>query len=161
MQGSAAIWGSLEAKLAGSVSFGWGNRLSLSTHAGISGNDPFGPAFGVGGTGGPYRLRGVPSNALQGNEVLTASLELSQSLFAIQTRLAFMPFVPVFIDDLWITGFGDAGFTSRGSRFGVGAQLGLSFELLFPLTVSAGLAYGIGESAPVFVFQFGIPAIRF
>jgi Tol biopolymer transport system component len=166
VQGSGATWGSLEASLAGNVSFGWGNRLSLSTHAGISGNDPLGAAFGVGGTNGPYRVRGVPSNALRGNEVLTASLEASQSLLAIQTRLAFVPFVPVFIDDLWITGFADAGwvsqgFTAQGSRFGVGAQLGLSFELLFPLTVSAGLGYGIGESAPVFVFQFGVPAIRF
>jgi Tol biopolymer transport system component len=160
IEASGATWGSLEANLAGSVSFGWGNRLSLSTRAGISGNDPLGRAFSVGGTGGPYRVRGIAANAMRGNEVVTANLELSQSLLAIETRLAFMPFVPVFIDDLWITGFTDAGFTTQGSRFGVGAQLGLSFEVVVPLTISAGLGYGIGESAPVFVFQFGIPAIR-
>ena len=115
---------------------------------------------GIGGNG-PYRVRGIPSNAIRGNEILTANLELSQSLLDIETRPSFVPFVPVFIDDLWITGFTDAGFTAQGSRFSVGAQLGLSFEVIVPLTLSAGLGYGIGESAPVFLFSFGVPAIRF
>ena len=115
---------------------------------------------GIGGNG-PYRVRGIASDALKGNEFITANLELLQALLAIESRLSFMPFVPVFIDDLWISGFTDAGFTAQGSRFSLGAQLGLSFEVVVPLIINDGLGYGIGESAPVFLFSFGVPAVRF
>lgn len=136
-----------------------GTRLALGW-SDVEGN------FGLGGTRGTFMVRGQPRGVLRGSQILAGSLEYRFPLLSIEKGWGLKP---IFLDDIRGTIFVDAGIageklTTPPSLDDVKVGYGVELQVLFTTGFTGrralrfGVAYGVGQTEPVFYFSFGSAA---
>jgi Tol biopolymer transport system component len=136
-------------QLAFQMSVGWSDIATESEKA----------AFKLGGSSGPFLLRGFPRNTIQGKLAIASSIEYRFRLLDINRTVGYWP---VFIDDLTARAFVDKGMAGdvldlAQIKLGFGAELRLTTVVGYfsSLAFRVGLGQGLGEKSPVFYFDIG------
>jgi hypothetical protein len=182
------LWHDLTASLSGSLAYdvetsGWSREAVLdvrdSVHVPII--DERGPHrlaakltlgwsdvpenFRLGGDRGLFLVRGQPRGVAEGSQILAASLEYRYPIVSIERGWGLRP---LFLDDFRGAAFVDAGSTAEDLLRSTvdDIKLGFGFELQISLTtgytvrqtVRLGVAYGLGQTAPVYYLGIGSAA---
>jgi Tol biopolymer transport system component len=115
--------------------------------------------YSLGGSSGPYLLRGFKSGSVMGQYALASSIEYRFRVMDINKSAGAWP---LFFDDLFARPFVDMGLA--GDKLNLD-QAKFSYGLEFRLTTGVGyfnqlawrlgIAQGLGERAPVFYFDIG------
>lgn len=114
--------------------------------------------FVIGGARGQFSVRGFERGLQAGKLAVVGGVEYDHLLFPIERGIGLWP---IFFDDLSGGVFVDAGMAGdelglQQLRFSFGAELSLSFNLSYfgGLTLSVGIAQGIGELTPQIYLGF-------
>jgi Tol biopolymer transport system component len=133
----------------------------LAYHVGLGWGEGEANMFSIGGRSGSLSLRGLPQNAMSGNEYLLGRVEYRFGLMQILQGFGTFPF---FLNELSARAFTDLGtagdelsFDLKDWKVGLGAELQLSFTLdyLLDTAVRAGMAFDADKLEPQFYFDFG------
>ena len=122
--------------------------------------------FGLGGTRSSFMVRGQPRGIMAGSQILAGSMEYRFPLLSIERGWGLKP---IFLDDVRGAVFVDAGMAgeklattpSLGDlKISYGAELQVLFTTGFTgrRALRLGVAYGVGQTEPVFYFGFGSAA---
>jgi hypothetical protein len=181
--GQDLFWQDLQASLSGSLSCAaevkeWSREvvLDLRDYLHLPVIDPAGPHqlalrlaagwsdqegnLSLGGSSGPFMVRGQPEGVLQGSRIASGSIEYRFPLVSIEKGWGLRP---LFLDDLRGAIFLDGGLAGEEKlsleavKAGYGAELQLLFTTGFavPQALSLGVAYGLGQPEPTWYFGFG------
>ena len=120
--------------------------------------------FGLGGRSGAFMVRGQPRGIMTGSQILSGTIEYRFPLLSIETGWGLKP---IFLDDIRGAIFVDAGMAGEqltssappldDVKIGYGGELQVLFTTGFTgrRALRLGVAYGVGQTEPVFYFSFG------
>ena len=139
------------------------HTLTLSVMAGWTDTDDEDEQFVVGGHNRQYPIRGLHPETYTGQQMLKTTVQQNFHLLDVHMGVGHWP---LFIDDLGINIFLDAGLASNeiqlkdiGIAFGTELTISATMSYFLPLELQIGIAQGIGEDSPVIYLNAGAPGL--
>lgn len=131
-------------------------RLTLNLIGGLSGASLAQDQWAVGGSG-RFGLRSHPT-VTRAAQAARGTVAWEFALGAVEATL---PWLGLFVDDVWGGVFAEAAVGNGQLRSGLGAEIGFGLGINYtpPIGVVVGLAYGLNGQWPTLYLNLGVPVL--